>query len=242
MRAVTSIVVTSLAIVGCSLVNAPPDHVADPIPVNEFCRAIGVEFCRGYLECCASAPLGFDVEACAARRAAECEDAAESVLYEPRTGYDPDVAGATLAEARAYIDRCDAGLSAWYGSREGLYAPFLGTVPAGGVCAATAVPDLASFFACIDPEQTCRFTATNWSCSARVALDAPCANFFDCVDGAFCDDDAGPGVGVCSARRMDGYPCNGADANGSDECQSGLCFAERCVSPTAAILYCAVGS
>jgi hypothetical protein len=241
MTKALAVVVAGLGLVGCSLVNPPGEHVAEPLAPTEFCQAVAVEFCRGYVECCETAPAGYDIEACVARRATECQESATLVLDEPRTGYDADVAGAMLAEARAYVDRCDDTLVAWYSGPDGLYAPFLGTVVSGGVCAPDERPTIASFFACNDPEQTCRQTATNWSCIDRVEVGEECSNIFDCVDGAYCSGgDVGPRT--CRPRERDGYPCDPGDANGADECASHVCLGSNCVTPTAPLLYCSFGS
>lgn len=233
------LLLVSLVFGGCTLVNAPSDHVADPVATDAFCGALGVEFCRGFVECCEFVPDGYDFEACVTRRTSQCSGAAAELLDDPRAGYDADLAGATLARARAYVDACDPAFLAWYGSRQGLYAPLLGTVSAGGVCSETVSPTIAAFFACVDEELACRFSATNWTCSARVSEGEACTSFFDCDEGLFCE--GLDGLGICRARRADGRLCNDMDANGADECQSGVCLRGSCITPTAQELYCSLG-
>ncbi len=229
----------SLVVGGCTLVNAPSEHLSEPVSTAEFCDALGAEFCRGFVECCEFAPAGYDVGACVARRTSQCRTAAAELLDDPRTGYDPDVAGATLSRARAYVDACDPAFLSWYGSRDGLYAPLLGTVEAGGVCSASVMPTIAAFFACVDDDLTCRFSATNWTCSARVPMGEACTTIFDCEEGLFCE--GLDRLGVCRPRRADGRPCDELDENGADECQSGVCFEGVCLTPTAQELYCSLG-
>lgn len=224
------------AIGGCTMVNAPSDHSAEPVETDGFCRALAVEFCRGYVECCETAPVDYDLEDCVSRRAAMCDAEATALLTDARVGYDADVAGATLARARAYVDACDAALLSWYWGPDGLYAPLLGTASGGEVCSAELSPTIGAFFACRDEALTCRFSATNWTCSARVPEGQACTTPFDCAEGLYCE--GLDRLGTCRPRRPDGRPCIDIDENGADECESGICLAGSCTSPTAQELYC----
>ncbi len=232
---------------GCSLVNAPDDHLPAPVAADDFCATYASIVCDGVLGCCPAA-AGTPRDDCTEILGAYCAMSLASVISDARTGYDAEEAGFQLAYARDLVNRCDPAIAAWQNRLDGLAGALRGTVPEGELCNPIFTEsfeerrlDTPRFYSCVD-DLACRPTTsiTEWRCLARGAIGANCVGLGDCQEGLTCalvsDTEA-----RCSARFTDGTSCV-ADS----QCESYACAAcvgDACTcapDETSEQVYCAL--
>ncbi|HHH29642.1 MAG TPA: hypothetical protein ENK57_15025 [Polyangiaceae bacterium] len=212
------------ALCGCSVVNDPNDHAAEPVPLLDFCQDYAQVVCDGIEGCCRElAPSA--AESCLQDAAVICTSSFGTYLGDPRTGYDPEEAGRALAMGRVLADRCssDSSFLEWM-LGGGALAGLVGTVPAGGRCERASVPmgdpDIARFYSCEDGLACRRMSeggGETWRCAERVGQGEPCVLFVDCAPGLTCLPDDSM-TRVCQPRLAAGMECGDGE-----RCQSLLC-------------------
>ncbi len=242
------------ALAGCTFANPPSDHLAAPIPAEDFCASFAELYCDAVLTCCPPAAGVTTRAACIPVLSTYCATSFAPLLNDARTGYDPLEAGYQLAYARELASRCDPAIAAWQNRFDGLVAMLAGTVPEGELCnpIVSERPDLreydvARFYSCAG-ELGCRPATSieEWRCLERGEEGAPCVGLADCADGLTCipDSDA---TARCGRRFADGttctidsqcesYECGCAGGGTACDCDTGAC---RCrPDDTAEQVYC----
>ncbi len=220
---------------------SPP---AMPVAADQFCKTLAQIACKADDQCCdgtktdgtppavdggaagggsggaGPAPSPFD--ACVTQQITACDATAGVLVLDPRTGYDPALGGAFLANASALGKAC------W---KDGItYPGFLGIFRGTGATGADCTPDdmstaslriaalsCASGGACrLNLDANSQPTAT---CKPRT--DSTCSDPVDCPAGQWCE--LGPSWsagtwGSCSPVRANGWKC------ASDlECETYFC-------------------
>lgn len=239
--------ILGVALAGCSLVNAPDDHLPAPVAADDFCAEYAAVVCDGVVGCCPSAG-GTPRDDCIGVVGPYCATALSSLINDPRTGYDPEEAGYQLAYARDLVSRCDPAIAAWQSRFDGLVAPLRGTVPEGELCN-PIIPesfperrlDTPRFYSCVG-ELACRPTTSieEWRCLERGGRGTTCVGLGDCEEGLTCTVVSDTRA-ECGDRLPDGASC-ATDA----QCQSyacATCAAGACTctpDDTVEQVYCAI--
>ncbi|MCB9598254.1 MAG: hypothetical protein H6719_36410 [Sandaracinaceae bacterium] len=235
------------ALAGCSAVNPPSDHVAEPVAADDFCATYAAVLCEGVLDCCPAA-AGMSLESCTDLVGPICAMSLSTLVGDQRTGYDADEAGYQLNVARNLTATCDPGIVAWQARLDGLVSILRGTVPEAELCT-PAFPesfpdgrvDFPRFYSC-EGDLACRVTGSvmEWRCLDRGELGAACVGLNDCAVGLLCQP-------VSDTRYQCGERLpNGASCTSSGQCQSyrcGECVAGACTcqpADTAEQVYCSL--
>jgi hypothetical protein len=234
MRAVLVLAVLATVTCGCSVVNAPSDHMR-PIPATEFCSHFRDLLCRGYDECCPTPDPGASA-ACPEFALEICAAIVGGLAVNPITGYDELTAARMIAEGNALIDVCDVDWPDWFNSPSGFQSVLEGTIPGGMVCATGGDPTPAERYACIEDGQACNLRMSgNFYCGARQPLDGQCSVDSDCLDTLRCVGALGAILGQCQLRLPNGMPCT-ADA----QCASFVCSGAVCSPRTPDTVFCGI--
>ncbi|MEZ4335090.1 MAG: hypothetical protein R3B82_00490 [Sandaracinaceae bacterium] len=237
----------AFVLAGCSLVNAPSDHLPGPVAADDFCAEYAALMCDGVLGCCPGA-AGTPREDCVSILGAVCAMGLSSLTSDSRTGYDAEEAGYQLAYARDLVNRCDPGIAAWQNRFDGLVGALRGTVPEGELCNPIFAEsflerriDTPRFYSC-EGDLACRPTTSlaEWRCLDRGVPGSACTGFGDCEEGLVCRVISGTET-ACSERFPDGASCV-ADA----QCESyacATCVGDACTctpDDTVEQVYCAL--
>jgi hypothetical protein len=214
---------------------------------QDVCTELAVLYCDAYFDCCSAAATrtetAFDM--CLSDVSASCASgdgngpAIASLVADPRTGYDPQVAGEVLTEGEALVASCSLDLLRWTAERSGFQRVLTGTIARGEACTPRDVvppgADYPALFSCEGTDSACVAGGGRWSCLARQPAGASCVLYWDCEDGHFCQ--GVPFLGAtCQPRKANGMPCSGAI-----ECVSLFCSdAMMCETPTQDDVYCPV--
>lgn len=230
----------ALVLSGCSFVNDPASHQGGAAPIEpvDACRRLAELQCDGYFDCCSTAADRTDqlYMQCVEQARVKCTNDFGKLVVDDRTGYDPVVAGAVIAEGRGYVDRCDPDIVEWFTNRTGLQHVLTGTVEGGHSCTPRDTNltsfDQAALLSCLGPDQACVASSLNdWVCRQRAPEGERCILYWDCVDGLRCDWSRLSGT--CAQRVPDGGAC----ASGPD-CTSLVCASNLCVPRTQDSVYC----
>lgn len=242
MRHARIVSVASL-LVGCSIVNDPSAHTVEPIAGTEFCQRFAEMVCDATDQCCSMAPDPFDRTGCLTEAERACrEDGFGDLILDPRTGYDPQLAGLVIQEAYDRIlgrdgkDTCDLDAAEWLVNRNGFMRVLSGTRTAGTTCTPeSTIPfDTAALFSCEGSDQSCIAGLPDWICQPRHESGQSCVLYWDCVEGMRCSPPLTL-TGTCQPRLPNGQPCSTAT-----DCESLVCSGEPgvCVARTADLIYC----
>jgi hypothetical protein len=228
----------------CLLAEPPSGHMTAPVPADDMCTRYAQLICDGFIHCCddpailAAAPPR---DTCVQMVQSSCTSGTYSLsmlCHDPRTGYDPIVAGQVLGTYGDYIDACDPSVMTWSVRRDGFEEALQGTVANGQPCLnGNPLSEYPAFLSCEDFSQACILTGlTTGNCTARHPLGQSCVLDLDCQDGLYC---AGNN---CSRLLANGAVCGGADGSQHHGwCQSSFCFQGRCETPTRTHVYCGGG-
>jgi hypothetical protein len=194
-----------------------------PIPAADLCGELVAAICEMRIGCCTSA-MGEDFDDCRANYSTRCATSLGAAANDGRTGYDPVVAGAVLAELRALTATCNLEIIDFLSDSNGFLRMFEGTFPMGAGCNAWSI----ELYACA-AGNVCRGVVFFWSCQPRVLADAECREDYNCIDGYFCDEarTTTMGTGLCTPRRADSEPCAR-----NTQCQSLVCSETTCQART----------
>lgn len=260
MRAPMSLALALLctSTASCSIVDAPSQHVPDPIPASVLCDRLATVYCGAAAQCCPSADMGAAPDAgpgtsCTDLVASWCShnDVVQGALGDSRTGYDPQIAGEVIAEATYMVQSCDLSFAHWLTQRDGFLRFLTGTVSEGLPCLEntplTMVP-ASAFFRCSGgggcfvegvPMHLGEVTGT---CRPQAADGRECQSDLDCRDGAYCANTPPDGATSGRSCRRQGVP--GDHCTGDAMCASGVCSCSgvlcsgMCQSPTRVSVYC----
>jgi hypothetical protein len=222
---------------GCSLVNdhgrhQAPDGVA-PISADDLCTVLAHELCDARIRCC---PDGVDetLEECRADSEASCRTNLQVFLDDPRTGYDPQVAGEVVARGVALAADCDPDIADW--AVNDVLTVLRGTAVQGTTCRPRDADDLPALFQCrVEDNLVCRpedSPLLNWVCQGKSAEGGPCVASMHCQDGLYCDGGGGLFIaGTCQRRLGIGSTCTL-----NDQCATFVCD-ETC-QPKDTRIYC----
>ncbi len=249
-RALLSLVVLliTLGTSSCLLVEPPSGHMSPPIAVDDFCTRFAQTTCDGFDACCDDPAIRArgDRTACVQTIQTHCTSGTISIstaIHDPRTGYDPFVAGAVIGTMQDYIARCDPSIMVWSGRRDGFDSLLQGTVANGNQCLnGNPLTEYPALLSCDDFSQACILSSlTSGNCNARHTETQGCVLDFDCADGLYC---GGPVLATtCQPRLADGAACGSADgAQHHSWCRSSFCFAGRCEAPNRTDVYCGGGA
>jgi hypothetical protein len=211
------------ALSGCSLVNDPgvhrggtPDAGTDAGPPTiapaDACSELVRLFCEARIACCPAA-AGEDFESCRADAMTTCQMIVGPYVTDGRTGYDPVIAGAVVAEARRLAETCDPDIVEVLATKEGLLSVFQGVAPEGGSCSIFDAPTLLS---CRRRDRlVCQPMGLGFNCLPERAEAEACAFSLSCETGLYCPTTE---PRTCAPQLGEGQPCmEGAD------CQSYVC-------------------
>lgn len=241
MRSLALFAVRSLALAAllaasaCTLVLDADRHQSDAVPVaaTEFCAELAALACGAVRDCCNQPAL--DVDMCIRNASIECANDLGALAIDPRTGYDPGLAGLALAEARALASTCDPAFETWRLSPLGVQRALAGTIPVGEPCDPNFL-DVPNLFACEgDAVCTQMGTVANpmWVCAPSIPLDGECSLDALCEPGLRC---SAPiqllNTGTCLPLKELGEPCG----RGS-ECVTNVCDT-TCRDATVDEAYC----
>jgi len=216
----------ALLLTGCTLVNAPSDHAAEPVEANEFCSELTSILCDGVISCCSTAAT-IPRDECVRRVNPFCASNYGPLISDSRTGYDAEEAGFRLATMRQMVAECSTAVLANLSSDDGLLALLTGTVGERGTCDPTITErpddgffDAPRFLACRSGlECTYALDTMDWRCLPPVANGAPCSVAAVCEPGTICVP-----VSDTEARCMDRF-ADGAACTAGGACESYLCGA-----------------
>jgi hypothetical protein len=230
----------------CLLVNDPNAHAATPVDAEAFCGRFAQAVCDGYFHCCTDPSRNhiFANESdCRVQAQMICTSGSNginlnAIIHDPRTGYDPLVAGEVLNQLAYDASVCDPQVARWVQRRDGFERALTGTVENGAACLRdNPLTNVAAFLSCEDPTRACVLTGlTTGDCLLRRQAGESCVLDFDCREGLYC----APSVGAnsCAPRLPEGSACA---HNGSDHgawCESGVCAGGLCVRADANSVYC----
>ena len=150
-------------------------------------------------------------ESCVSRQALACDATAGKLVTDPRTGYDPELGGAFLDQARALGEKC------WQEPIR--YESFLAVLAGTGDLGADCTPDDTSLASLRTAELSCKHGAACHlglradgqpvgTCEKRT--DSAWSHPLDCPGGQWCDlpSSWSPGVwGTCRPIRANGWGC-----------------------------------
>lgn len=242
---VAGLIVTTLGTSSCLAVAPPGAHMSPPVAVDDFCTRLAQVTCDGFEQCCDDAATRMaapDHTRCVQMIQSGCTSGMYSLstlIHDPRTGYDPFVAGQVIADAERYVATCDPTIVVWAARRDGFERALTGTVGPGGNCVnGNPIANYPALFSCEDLTESCILdtSATRGTCAARLGLHARCFLDFDCGDSMYC----APQVltSTCEPRLANGGACNHDGSDRATWCQSSFCHAGACATPTRTNVYC----
>ncbi len=235
----------SLSFAGCSLVNDPgrhmggggtdggteadargaPDGGPPPLAAEDACGVLVSAYCEAYENCCAM-PVRTRGE-CETTALQRCQEGVEPYLTDSRTGYDPVLAGALVAEGRALLATCDPAIVRWF--TYDLLTAMRGTLARTEVCLTLGQvvdEDYAGIFSCSrDGHLVCRPLSSpigDWTCQGLSSEMGTCNYLLHCDDGLTCTGSL-VFTGMCVPQRGDGVACDVADQCQSLDCVGGAC-------------------
>jgi hypothetical protein len=210
---------------GCSFVNdhgrhQGPDGVA-PIRADDLCAILSHELCDARIRCC---PDGVDetLEECRADSEASCRTNLQVFLEDPRTGYDPQVAGEVVARGVALAAECDPDIADW--AVNDVLTVLRGTAVRGTTCRPRDADDLPALFQCrVEDNLVCRPEGSpllsDWICQGKSAEGGPCVASLHCQDGLYCNSAGDLFIaGTCEQRLSTGASCTS-----NDQCATFVC-------------------
>lgn len=208
---------------GCSALNPPEDHLAPPLPAEDFCEVLTTATCRGALDCC-SRPDGFTFEECAAVVGLTCTNNLSPIVSDPRSGYSAVEAGVQLNRLRALTERCDPSLNAIFNDPNELISLLTGSVEVGGLCNAI-IPenfdegrlDLPRFYSCRGAASCVPMASGEWRCQPAVGEGERCFGFGSCEAPLACIE-VSDSRSECQARLGDDSACSADDQCESLDC------------------------
>lgn len=220
----------------CSIVLDTDRHRSDVVPIaaTEFCAELAEISCSALQDCCADPAIDF--QGCIDIVGPQCAQSFGALGINPRTGYDPAVAGLALGEARRLAAECAPSFEAWSNSPQGLQRILTGTVPLGEPCE-PLVANLPNVFTCADDgvcTQLGNLLDPDWRCVPLSPQGGPCTVDFGCEPGLRCTVDIQFYTlpGTCEPLKPNGELC-GRDT----ECESYYCDS-TCRAPTVDTAYC----
>jgi hypothetical protein len=224
------------------------------ISVDQMCTELSRAACEGAQACCSTVVTGASAMAsCISQQTAKCRTQLQNIASDRRAGYDPLVAGQSVAMFRSLASTCDPNLVEWGSDRNGLLAMFSGTVASGGACVPSDINDGAAVMSCQTPA-ICHVagvgqTKMTGTCGALRGSSAPCVVDTECdpqqqlrcdfnslVPGGVTSPASEKTLGLhghCVPRLADGNKCARAT-----ECSSLVCESKVCVTRTTDRVYC----
>ena len=225
---------------GCSAVNPPSDHIAEPLEADGFCAGYANLICDAIMGCCSIGAM-YERSECMARYGRVCTNLIGPLISDPRTGYDAAEAGVQLNIGRQMAERCDPLFNHWLSRRDGLTAMFSGTAEDAQACEPTFMEnftiggrvDTPRFYSCASAGSACRATVglSEWQCLGVGAVGDPCILPIDCLDGLTCRAVSDTRA-ECLGRQPDGDICGQGSQCESYDCQCEMVGDEvvcRCV-------------
>ncbi len=242
--------VLALGLSGCLAIQPPSAHMSPPVAADDFCTRLAQVSCDGFDRCCddpVARAMAPDRATCVQAVQNSCTSGMYSIsmaVHDPRTGYDPEHAGAVIGTYQDFVARCDPSLVVWSGRRDGFMSALRGTVDNGRPCLVDQDPvaNYPALVSCRDFSQSCIVSGLrDGSCLERRPAGGNCVLDFDCQDGLYCAPRP-LNWGLCTAQLANGAVCAADGASHAEWCQSSFCFMGRCAEPTQRSVYCGGGA
>jgi hypothetical protein len=209
---------------------------------GKICDRLAAILCAGEAACCTNPGRDFSTCNMAVNKSCSADFMFDAVAGQAAAAFDADQAKTVFTQLEHLASTCDVSIASYIESSDGLRKIFKGTKASGADCTPTNGLDKAmaggALASCMMNDSYACLPAVAplpWMCVMRAGSGSRCFSDVNCSAGLYCDN---PDLTVNLTSKCMTRKAVGASCKTTNECETLLCKAGKCVDKNQQNAYC----